>query len=247
MNTFSKFAAAAAAAFSVVAVSSPAHALIQFAQGTADVAPSFQWTQDGDGIGGTLSSIGSLWYFKEVLPASIMDGLNPASGVSAAFSFNAATQEAYACNDGVCGIAGLDGSFSYVYTGPDQEYSWYGNTRTLVSGANLLTVSFKNAWIQGTGAGSANISTMGQIPGTITSISSDVFNFDNSTDFEFAFGFSGGGLKVSPNGKNFNNFKVNGNGNFSAGAIPEPGTWALMILGFGGAGAMLRRRRAAFA
>lgn len=26
-------------------------------------------------------------------------------------------------------------------------------------------------------------------------------------------------------------------------AIPEPGTWALMILGFGGAGAVLRRRR----
>jgi hypothetical protein len=27
------------------------------------------------------------------------------------------------------------------------------------------------------------------------------------------------------------------------GAIPEPGAWALMIIGFGGAGAMLRRRR----
>ncbi|MBS0334045.1 MAG: PEPxxWA-CTERM sorting domain-containing protein [Proteobacteria bacterium] len=26
-------------------------------------------------------------------------------------------------------------------------------------------------------------------------------------------------------------------------AVPEPGAWALMILGFGGAGAMLRRRR----
>lgn len=28
-----------------------------------------------------------------------------------------------------------------------------------------------------------------------------------------------------------------------SGAVPEPATWALMILGFGGAGAMLRRRR----
>jgi PEP-CTERM motif-containing protein len=31
------------------------------------------------------------------------------------------------------------------------------------------------------------------------------------------------------------------------GVIPEPGTWALMILGFGGAGVMLRRRRARLA
>jgi hypothetical protein len=32
-----------------------------------------------------------------------------------------------------------------------------------------------------------------------------------------------------------------------SGAIPEPGTWALMIMGFGGAGAMLRSRRRALA
>lgn len=30
-----------------------------------------------------------------------------------------------------------------------------------------------------------------------------------------------------------------------AGGVPEPTTWALMIVGFGGAGALLRRRRRA--
>ncbi len=29
------------------------------------------------------------------------------------------------------------------------------------------------------------------------------------------------------------------------GGVPEPATWAMMILGLGGAGAMLRRRRGA--
>lgn len=33
----------------------------------------------------------------------------------------------------------------------------------------------------------------------------------------------------------------------STGGIPEPGTWALMIMGFGAAGAALRRRRTALA
>ncbi|MDZ4373708.1 MAG: PEPxxWA-CTERM sorting domain-containing protein [Phenylobacterium sp.] len=34
-----------------------------------------------------------------------------------------------------------------------------------------------------------------------------------------------------------------GAGDPPVGGVPEPGTWALMILGFGGAGVMLRRRR----
>ncbi len=36
---------------------------------------------------------------------------------------------------------------------------------------------------------------------------------------------------------------VNANFEAAAAAIPEPGTWAMMLLGFGTAGALLRRRR----
>ena len=35
--------------------------------------------------------------------------------------------------------------------------------------------------------------------------------------------------------------------NFELTAVPEPSTWAMMILGFGAAGSMIRRRRAAIA
>ena len=38
-----------------------------------------------------------------------------------------------------------------------------------------------------------------------------------------------------------------GNGCSGGNPVPEPGAWALMILGFGAAGSMLRRRRAALA
>jgi hypothetical protein len=40
------------------------------------------------------------------------------------------------------------------------------------------------------------------------------------------------------------NLEQGGFGHFDGVAVPEPATWALMIVGFGGAGALLRRKRA---
>jgi hypothetical protein len=41
------------------------------------------------------------------------------------------------------------------------------------------------------------------------------------------------------------NFTVNANVFSASAAVPEPATWAIMILGFGLAGAAVRRRRTA--
>ena len=48
-------------------------------------------------------------------------------------------------------------------------------------------------------------------------------------------------------GPGFDGRNFNGSITYRIAAVPEPASWALMILGFGGAGAALRRRRAATA
>lgn len=72
---------------------------------------------------------------------------------------------------------------------------------------------------------------------------------DPFSGYSFTFITTGGQLKFTQLGES------NQQGNLlddvvlatggRAGGIPEPGAWALMILGFGGVGGMLRRRRPA--
>jgi hypothetical protein len=70
----------------------------------------------------------------------------------------------------------------------------------------------------------------GRPPGAI--VGSNLPGFDSASSFSFTLidapGSLDGGLRAPP-------------------AIPEPGTWALLVLGFGSLGAVLRRRRATLA
>ncbi len=92
-----------------------------------------------------------------------------------------------------------------------------------------------------------------------------VSNLLNNIDFQ-SVTFNGQPFSLSPNGQVENGYILNvpvtagpqtlivngrsgGNGSYSGtlsfamGAVPEPASWAMMIIGFGGIGATLRRRR----
>jgi hypothetical protein len=71
------------------------------------------------------------------------------------------------------------------------------------------------------------------------------FNLSTSQARYYASGFAGlvDEVRLSGNTGNW----VMDDLTYSTGVVPEPGTWALMILGFGAAGAALRSRRRAFA
>lgn len=87
-------------------------------------------------------------------------------------------------------------------------------------------------------------------PGNIGSPNAGVLNFNPYIDTAATFtmtlpGASNltiGGVQFSF-GTSATEFVANGVCTSGCGVVPEPSSWALMIVGFGGVGAMLRRRR----
>lgn len=71
------------------------------------------------------------------------------------------------------------------------------------------------------------------------------FNFGPFDNFTFAFTDAAGNPFTGGPGTNVGLIEVIDNITFDVAdaPIPEPATWAMMILGFGGVGAILRRRR----
>lgn len=154
--------------------------------------------------------------------------------------------------DGSTNQAGEITSGSYAFnTGDSVTFSFdlSGNQRiggsdnfhaAFVFGANTLMTSYNLGGAWGPANVFNNISTT--FVSTSSSISGNSFanysiNFVAGQSGTVAFKLGGGsGNNIGPIADNLD---LNLNG-----GVPEPATWAMMILGFGAAGSIIRRRRA---
>jgi hypothetical protein len=147
---------------------------------------------------------------------------------------------------GVLTQPGIQGHFSFTYVGiPDivvglTHYS---------TGANLLSGVFQLGEIQGRSGSSAGGFMGATASGSIISMTSDFMSFAGSLQRDFSISMT----SISPvldaaAGKALRSFRASAGGAFStASAVPEPSTWAVMIVGAAMVGAASRRRRARIA
>ncbi len=126
------------------------------------------------------------------------------------------------------------GSATYNFATPvtSFEFDWGS-----IDSYNTLTIN-------------ASDGTFTVIPGTTTGLTP----FPNAADGNQVAPGTNGLFQVSSNsGETFNSITFGSSSNsfevddLAVADVPEPATWAMMILGLGGIGAGLRRRRGAFA
>lgn len=122
-------------------------------------------------------------------------------------------------------LAGFDTGFSFFYSaisysGVVNVYSGLGATGDVLATLNLPTTG---------------TNCTGDPTGAFCSWSPVGVGFAGTA---YSVGFGG-----TVNQIGFDNITI-GSATASVGAVPEPGTWAMMLIGFGGIGVALRRRRA---
>jgi PEP-CTERM motif len=196
---------------------------------------NISWTESGV-TGGTLSASAPVYFTYDVA------GLSSAP-VLATLTLSGTSTSPGSMSGGNVVQGGINGTFSITSPTPVD-----GTT-------NLLSGSFSGAEIAGPAFGSTtsvqdslttgSVSFSTGLPGTVLS-----FGSDNSGD---SFSFSGTSLTIlALRGNSPFNFGGVFSGNFAAtsagpgaagAAVPEPATWAMMLIGAGAVGGVLRRSR----
>lgn len=226
MKILSKVLTGVVAAASIVALAGSASAAALIQVGTSGLAGSNQVTWDGTGPGAgtfTVSGITTILNFDDAL---YNDGF---FGQQAVLTISASTTGVLSQALPNFTQSGITGYFEF---------------RSADLSTMLLRGDFSNFWLTGvTGDASGNLTSVGgQLNLTSDLVDLSFLKQDNAlfgfTNIHPAFGITGGQL---------NDFQANNLTGSFGGAIPEPATWGLMLMGFGGLGALLRRNRRALA
>jgi hypothetical protein len=196
---------------------------------------------NGSGFGGSLvtnksgSAVGPVPVKFEFLT----DPLANLGELAAAFTLSATTTNPAGTLGGLFGNPGVSGSFSFLYAGPNTVI----DSISLTTGENLLSGTFSKALIAGSvgrSSGSVLAATGAGSSITYTSALEDLSSFSGK---DFSIALTAASPPFSVTSGHLGSFRATPSGNFSVTAVPEMGTWALMIVGFGGIGASMRGSR----
>jgi len=138
---------------------------------------------------------------------------------------------------------GISGSFEDIYFGKGAPIVVNGVTLTR-GVTNMLSGSFTNGTIIDRTVN--GVSKPGILKGTVTGYWSPLATLPSTGSFAIRLSPTGLGLGWTIVGANqpLHTFNASGGGTFASG-VPEPTSWALMLLGVGGIGAVVRRRKMA--
>ncbi|MBV8683345.1 MAG: PEPxxWA-CTERM sorting domain-containing protein [Caulobacteraceae bacterium] len=230
-----KISALLAGAALATTVAASAHA-VTFAGFVQDGnATNMTWTETGT-TGGTLTASAPVWFTFDV------KGL-PVTPMLATLTLNGTSTVAGSVSGGDVIQGGIDGTFMITVATP------------LDGTTDLLNGTFSGAQISGPDNGnSTSIQdnfTTGNVSYT-TGLASKYLTFGTDTSGD-AFSFSGTSLTVlALRGNSPASFKGVFAGNFAATSagpggqgVPEPATWAMMLVGAAAVGGVLRRARQA--
>jgi hypothetical protein len=201
--------------------------------------------------GGTLESLSA------TTPAVFAFDLTPLADfgeLKSTFDFTASPAGGATDAGGVI-AATYSGSFSYDYIGPTVTRGGV----TLTHGELLLGGTFSDASFSGaagsSGAGLQDDGITGTVTYTTELSSTELPLAASGGSFSLAFLDLSPILALAASGGHMRDFLATGGGMFATnlttggggGGVPEPAGWALMLVGFGAVGAILRRDRTAIA
>lgn len=232
--------AIAATAFASV----PAAAITTFASFTpSDSSPNVNYSGNTlqtavGGIGG-LSSVNVLF--------TILVGDTPAlQGVSASYTLNAFVPSGTLPASGAFNLDNATGAFSILSNNAINV-----GGMVYAAGSNLLSGSFIGGFLDGTVDGTSGVIRGSTDGGVTITYTSDFLDFSNVDIFDFSLPMTAVTLPFGPAGGNIREFTASMGGQFSSepaptmGAVPEPTTWAMLVIGFGLVGVSARRRKLA--